>query len=273
MDEPAPIRVLHADCGRCVGLCCVALAFAASDEFGFDKFAGDPCPNLAADNRCGIHTRLRDAGFPGCVVYDCFGAGQRVSSETFPGADWRVDEAVAAAMFAAFDLVRSLHELLWYVETALALPAARPLAGRLRAARDETDAMAGRAGTPGGPGRAEVEAYRADVAALLREASALARAPYAASALDRRGADLAGADLRSLDLRGADLRGATLLGADLRDLDLSLADVTGADLRAADLRGATLAATLFLTGSQLEAALGDRRTVVPGDMGRPTHWG
>lgn len=271
--NPIPLRVLHADCGRCVGLCCVAPLFVESAEFAFDKFAGDPCPNLGGDNRCTIHARLRESGFPGCVTYDCFGAGQRVAAELLPGADWRTDEATAAALFAAFELVRSLHELLWYLEAALALEAARPLAARMLDAHAETDALAGRAGSPGGPGRIEVDVHRGNVAALLREASALARAPYAPMALDRRGADLVETDLRALDLRGADLRGAEMLGADLRAVDLDRADLTGADLRAADLRGADLAGALFVTGFQLESARGDRETQIPRDLRRPAHWG
>ncbi len=269
----SPLRVLQADCGRCVGLCCVAPLFVESAEFAFDKFAGDPCPNLGGDNRCTIHARLRESGFPGCVTYDCFGAGQRVSAELFPGADWRTDEATATALFDAFELVRPLHELLWYLEAALALEVARPLAARLLAAHAETDALAGRAGSTGGPGRFEVDIHRNSVAALLREVSALARAPYAATTFDRRGADLVEADLRALDLRGADLRGAEMLGADLRGADLDLADLTGADIRAADLCGADLADALFVTGSQLESARGDRTTRIPRDLRRPAHWG
>jgi hypothetical protein len=269
----APVRVLRADCARCVGLCCVAPLFVASAEFAFDKLDGDPCPNLGADNRCTIHASLRERGFPGCVTYDCFGAGQRVTTEQHPGADWRTDEATATAMFATFDLVRPLHELLWYLEAALALEAASPLAARLRTAHAETDALAGLAGRPGGPRRIDVERQRDGVAALLREASALARARYAATAPDHRGADLAEADLRGLDLRGADLRGAEMLGADLRGVDLDLADMTGADLRAADLRGTDLGGSLFVTGSQLESAMGDARTRIPPGMRRPDHWG
>ena len=53
---------LRADCGSCFGLCCVALAFAASADFAIDKAAGQPCPNLRADFRCGIHTRPPAAG-------------------------------------------------------------------------------------------------------------------------------------------------------------------------------------------------------------------
>ena len=84
-------------------------AFAASADFAIDKPAGDPCPNLRADFRCGIHTELRDRGFPGCTVYDCFGAGQQIAQETFGGRDWRTHPELAAAMFASFGVMRELH--------------------------------------------------------------------------------------------------------------------------------------------------------------------
>jgi uncharacterized protein YjbI with pentapeptide repeats len=107
---------------------------------------------------------------------------------------------------------------------------------------------------------------------VLRDASALARADAAGPRLDRRGADLIGADLRAVDLRGADLRGTLLIGADLRGVRLDLADLTGADLRGADLSGANLGDTLFLTQAQVESARGDRATVLPPALRRPTHW-
>jgi hypothetical protein len=271
MTSAQPLRVLAADCARCVGLCCVAPAFAASVDFAVDKPAGDPCPNLEVDNRCGIHARLRESGFPGCVVFDCFGAGQRVTQELLPGADWRTGEADATSMFAAFAVAWPLHELLFYLRAAAAMPAAARLRAALEAAYDETDMLAARSAiditTP------DVNAQRARVNDLLREASTLTRARYAGTSLDRRGADLIGADLRTADLRGADLRGADLIGADLRGADLDLADVTGADLRGCDVRGANLSAALFLTASQLRAARGDARTVIPMGMERPWHWG
>lgn len=80
---------MQADCENCFGLCCVALPFAASTDFAIDKAAGSPCRNLQSNFRCGIHNSLRQRGFRGCTVYDCFGAGQKVSQTTFNGIDWR----------------------------------------------------------------------------------------------------------------------------------------------------------------------------------------
>ncbi|HSK92001.1 MAG TPA: pentapeptide repeat-containing protein [Euzebyales bacterium] len=261
---------LRADCDRCVGLCCVAPAFSASTDFAIDKPAGQACPNLQADLRCGIHHRLRRSGFPGCAVYDCFGAGQQVTQVTFGGGDWRRTPHIAGQMFATFAVMRQLHELLWYLTAALTLRAAREVHGALRRALDDTERL-----THAGPDELadlDVAAHRQAVNAVLARASELARAELGRAAIDHRGADLIGHDLSGADLRGANLRGALLVAADLAGADLELADLTGADLRAADLRAADLAGSLFLTQAQLEAAKGDHDTTVPATLTRPAHW-
>jgi hypothetical protein len=261
-------RHLRADCANCAGLCCVAPAFAASADFAVDKPAGQPCSHLQADLRCGIHDRLRDRGFPGCAVFDCFGAGQHVTQGTFGGRDWREGPDVAGAMFAVLPVMRQLHELLWYLTEALSLPRAAPVHDEVRGAKERTERLT--------EGRADelvafdAGAYRQEVGGLLLRVSELARAGRRAR--DRRNADLMGADLRGADLRGASLRGAYLIGADLRGADLRTTDLLGADLRAADLRGADLRDCIFLTQPQLEAATGDGATQIPTALERPAHW-
>jgi uncharacterized protein YjbI with pentapeptide repeats len=270
--EPADDRraALRPDCERCSGLCCVAPAFLASADFAIDKPAGRPCPNLQPDFRCGIHSALRERGFPGCVAYDCFGSGQRVTQELFAGANWRTAPEIAPRLFAAFFAVRQLHELLWYLTEAIELEAARPLLAELEAARAETDGLARRGAE--GLDASALAAHRLPVNGLLRRAGALARADSPGPRFDRRGADLTGADLRAVDLRGADLRGGNLIGADLRGADLALADLTGADMRGASLAGADLSRALFLTQSQLESARGDPAATLPRALTRPAHW-
>jgi hypothetical protein len=252
------LRELRADCGRCAGLCCVAPAFAKSSDFAIDKPAGRPCPNLAEDFRCGIHDRLPEKGFPGCVVFDCFGAGQQVTQVTFGGRDWRGTPGIAGPMFAVLPVMRQLHELIWYVTKALDLGPARRVHPRLRTALEEITALT--AGTPADLLALDVDAVRRRVNPLLQQASELARAGVGGRRPDHRGANLMGRRLRGADLRGASLRGALLIGADLRGADLRLADFTGADLRGADVRGADLTGALFLTESQLKAAVTDDTT-------------
>ncbi|WP_210506033.1 pentapeptide repeat-containing protein [Naasia sp. SYSU D00057] len=270
----APRSDLTADCANCAGLCCVALAFARSADFAFDKPAGEPCTHLADDFRCRIHADLRPSGFKGCTVFDCFGAGQKVTQQTFGGRTWRQDPEVRRGMFAVFPVIRSLHELLWHLTEALALPAARLLVPELTAVRDRVKLLT--AASPDDILAADLPALRREVGDLLGRASGLARAGHRPpGGRGRRvgpGADLLGAVLTGRDLRGADLRGALLVAADLRDADLRDADLLGADLRDADVRGADLSTAIFLTRPQLESASGDRRTRVPDHLGRPAHW-
>ena len=246
---------LAADCTRCAALCCVAPAFAKSSDFAIDKPAGTPCRNLAEDFRCGIHHELPRRGFPGCVVFDCFGAGQRITQETFGGRDWRAAPELAGDMFAALPVVRQLHELMWYLTEARKLDEARRIHPELDAALAETDEMAGRTAVE--LRGLDLHAYRDRVNPLLRRASEMARARIGGRRPDHSGAQLIGRRMRGADLRGASFRGALLIGADLRGADLRRADFTGADLRGTDLRGANLDGVLFLTASQARAAITD----------------
>ena len=261
---------LRADCGRCVALCCVAPALTASADFAINKPAGQPCPNLRTDFRCAIHDRLRPAGFSGCAAYDCFGAGQKVAQHTFGGRDWRSEPDLAAPMFAAFSVMRALHELLWHINEALAMRIEEPVRNELNDLFAGTERL-----TQSGYDELvalDLNEYRRDVNAVLLRVSAFVRIGAGYAGADHRGADLAGKDLRAVDLAGASLRGALLIGADLRGVDLSYTDLTGADLRGADLSGAGLESSLFTTQQQVDSARGDKRTTLPSRLSRPSHW-
>lgn len=119
MTEQVGSPRLRADCARCCGLCCVGPAFDAGQGFGFDKPAHTPCGYLRGDFRCGIHDELRQLGFPACVTFDCYGAGQRVTQQLFGGKSWQSSPDVAPRMFAAYFRYRALHELLALLEVAV----------------------------------------------------------------------------------------------------------------------------------------------------------
>src|ERR1700712_4445847 len=254
---------LRADCSACAGLCCVVPAFARSADFAIDKPGGVPCPNLAAGFGCSIHEELAERGFPGCTAYDCFGSGQRVVQVHFGGRDWHSSPAEREAMFAAFEVVERLHELLWYLADVLERPQARPLHDELTGLRGQVSHAAE------SPADVDVSRLQLRAAALLGEASGLIRRPRGP---EFRSGDLAGRDLHGEDLRAAALRGALLIGADLRTADLTDADLLGADLRGADVRGAELSTALFLTQFQVNAAVGDQSTGIADVLRRPSHW-
>lgn len=262
---------LGADCANCFGLCCVALAFAKSADFPFAKAAGDPCVNLDDHDGCRVHSDLRGRGFKGCTVFDCFGAGQKVSLRTFGGRSWRDDPATRQAMFSAFPIVRRLHELLWYLDEAISLvePAhdPAPWSGAFERVRALSDASAAQLA------ELDIDAEFDRVRGLLIEASELARRG-ARGGRHRLGpgTDLTGAALAEADLRGITLRGSTAIAADLRNANLGQCDLLGVDLRDADLGGADLSTAIYLTQMQVNSARGDALTTLPAGFQRPSHW-
>lgn len=303
---------LRGECARCAGLCCVALPFGRSRDFAAAKPAGRPCLNLAQgaqDYRCTIHAELRATGWIGCTVFDCFGAGQLVT-EAFEGRTWRTDPQVAPAMFAAFEAMRRVQEIRYYLDSLRDEPLSPALRADVTALTERATALAvlrrGDASAESGPAPEDIEDLHAAVAPVLREASQALRADDRSSmrpsaspsaspgaspsarpsgsrgkkgaagpSRDRRvraGADLVGARLGGLDLAAADLRGAVLVAADLRRTDLTRADLLGADLRDALLAGADLRGALFVTPPQLAAAQGDGSTRLPAGLDRPAHW-
>lgn len=266
---------LRPDCASCFALCCTALGFSRTADFAIDKPAGTPCKNLASDFSCTIHDRLRPRGFRGCTVFDCYGAGQNVSQNLFGGISWKADSVTASDMFAAFKVVRQLHEMLWYLIEATSRtfdPDTSHQISELRMtieyAMAETQQIL----------FLDLGDMHTRVRSVLMDVSEEVRSSYLATGDDHLdaalvpGADLMGKKMKSRSLFGADLRGAYLIATDLRDCDLSGADLLGADLRDARLEGADLSKTLYLTQAQLNAARGDAHTRLPSDLNSPGHW-
>lgn len=159
---------LRADCSACVGICCVALPFDALQGFGFDKPARTPCAHLCANFTCGIHGALAERGFTGCTVYDCQGAGQRVTQRLAPGPGWMHDDATARPVYEAYEVLRPLHELLALLATAQA----HVSDARLRDQQAEIEALCERA-----------PLAQIDVGRLRRQTLELLRQPEIAQAL------------------------------------------------------------------------------------------
>ena len=97
-------------------------------------------------------------------------------------------------MFAAFEVVERLHELLWYLQDALARRAVAPLRDELEGLRDVVEAACP------SPVPDDVAPLQLRADGLLGEVSGLVR--RGTGAPDLRGEDLAGRDLRERDLAG-----------------------------------------------------------------------
>nr|WP_062050075.1 pentapeptide repeat-containing protein [Bacillus sp. JCM 19034] len=263
---------LRSNCTNCFGLCCVALPYAKSADFPYHKDGGSPCRHLRANYSCAIHNHLREKGFRGCSVYECFGAGQKVSQYTYEGKDWRNHPDKANEMFQVFPRLQQLHEMLLYLHELLNYECIKPLHSEIRQTIDETEQLTNL--SPKDILILDIPSHRAQVNVLLLEASKRIRAREKSRTRHSRnkGNDFIGANLRKANLRGANFRGALLIAADLRDADLRMSDMIGADLRDANLRGANMSDCLFLTQAQVQSANGDSHTKLPHRLRMPEHW-
>lgn len=164
----APPRLppaLRADCSRCAGLCCVVPAFYSVQGFGFDKPAHSACRYLTLENRCAIHVKRAALGFRGCVGFDCYGAGQRVTQELCRGVSWRGSDEAAVRLFSAYTSCLALHRLMGMLVLAEAT-VPPPLAAQMRVKREQLNELCR---------SEEAMSGRLDSAALQREVLELVR--------------------------------------------------------------------------------------------------
>lgn len=175
LENPIHININHLkpECGKCFGLCCVALYFSKEDGFPTNKKAGSRCPNLKPDFHCAVHNKLGTLGLKGCIAYECFGAGQKVSKVTFGGQDWRKNPASADLMFDVFLVMRQLHEITWYLTESLSLTQTAPIKEDIREAIYETQQIT--QSTPHVLMEFNLSGHRAKINVLLKQASKLVR--------------------------------------------------------------------------------------------------
>lgn len=267
---------LKIDCEKCFGLCCVALYFSDSEGFPEDKDAGIPCVNLQYNYKCLVHKSLKDKGFKGCLGYDCFGAGQKISQITFKGRDWNQFPEDQKKMFDSFLIMKQLHEMKWYLTQAYSLQTNENIKDDIISLLESIEQQS--LFHIESLLLIDLDTLRSTVNNFLRDTSDFIRVKAQkrfgklseTSSLKR--IDYFGIDLRKSDLRGADLRGSCLIAANLSGLDLDSADFIGADMRDTNIKGANLSNSIFLTQSQINSARGDSQTKLPDMIERPTHW-
>lgn len=253
-------ETLSIDCEKCCGLCCVALYCMKTDGFPADKVAGKPCQNLLTDFRCAIHSELTEKKMKGCLAYDCFGAGQKVTQKIYEGKDWGVEPDCKEQMFEVFHSVVQLHQMLWYLVEASKVLTAETLQleiGRLIRQNEEMTQL-----PPDRMISLDIERYREKVNAILKS-----------TRIDtQKKVDYIGKNFKGANLDGKDLSMTLLIAANLEGCSLRGTHFLGADMRDANIRNADLSESLFLTQMQMNAAKGNHQTKLPAHLNYPLSW-
>jgi len=264
------LNKLKIDCEKCSGLCCVALYFAKSEGFPADKAPGEPCKNLMSDFRCSIHSKLAQCKLKGCMAFDCFGAGQKVTQSIYLNKIWCNTPKKASEIYDVFLIIYRLHQMLWYLLEASAIAPAAMLEKDMEALILENEHMTNL--PPDEILTLDIDNYRTRVNQVLKKAAKLVFAATNSTAESRSNTDFMGKNFKNTNLDGKDFSMALLIAANLEGCSLYGTNFLGADLRDTNIKNADLSESIFLAQGQVNAAIGNRNTKLPAVLTYPTTW-
>lgn len=262
-------KALQIDCSHCSGLCCTALFFSKTDGFPEDKIAGKPCMNLQKDFSCKIHKDLMRKKMKGCIGYDCFGAGQAVTTSIYKGGTWLSLPEKAQQMFDVFRIVFRLHQMRWFLAEARTITLAKELWSMIDRLIEKNINIC--AGPPEIILEFDLNTYKEQVNDVLRKVGALVKSNFRGQSLNRHG-DYLGKDFSNKSLEGVDLSMMLLIAANFSGSSLVGTNFLGADIRNSNFENADLREAIFLTQMQINSAHGNANTLLPAYLLRPDSW-
>lgn len=239
------MKNLKINCENCCGLCCVSLFFAKVDGFPYDKDAGLPCKNMDEYFKCKIHSELVPKGMKGCLSFDCFGAGQKVTA-LYKRLNWSQNPEIAQEMFLVFNIMQQLNQMLWYLKQA-----------DLEELSNEIEALTNL--SPKELAKLDLEKYHVIVYSQLKEIVNPKGEPKV----------LLGKDFGHSNLDGEDFSGACLIASNLEGCSLDSTIFLGADMRDVNIRNTDLSKAGFLTQWQINSAKGNINTKLPAELSIP----
>lgn len=260
-------ETLRIDCDKCSGICCVALYCMKTDGFPENKEAGVPCKHLIADFRCDIHTVLANKNMKGCLAYDCFGAGQKVTQSCYPNEDWKTNPEKANEIFQVFMIVFQLHQMAWYLLESLSLVTDEHLEADIDELITKNKQMT--ACSSDEILHMDIEEYKSSVNKVLKLVSGRG-AVFPSDETDSK--DYFGKNFRHANLNGRDFSMALMIAANLEGCSLQRTNFLGADIRDANIKDTDLSDCIFLTQMQINSAKGNSNTKLPANLSRPSSW-
>ncbi|MDD3323402.1 MAG: pentapeptide repeat-containing protein [Paludibacter sp.] len=238
-----------------------------TDGFPANKEAGIPCKNLMSDFCCTIHSNLVSKNMRGCLAYDCFGAGQKVTQVCYPNGDWKTNPGQANEIFDVFLIVFQLHQMLWYLVEALSLISDEPLKSDIDALISENQQMTNL--IPDEILNLDIEKYRLQVNQALKRVSGMISSD---SSDGKQIYDYFGTNFKKANLDGRDFSMSLMIAANLEGCSLQGTNFLGADMRDTNIKNTDLSGCVFLTQMQINSAKGNSNTKIPVKLSRPNSW-
>lgn len=263
------LEELKIDCSKCSGLCCTALFFSKMDGFPEDKTAGKPCVNLQYDFRCKIHTELIQRKMKGCLGYDCFGAGQKVTQVIYNNSNWCTEPTKSQQIFDVFLVTFQVHQILYFLAEAKTIIPARELWNYIntliKEGRDICKAF------PQDILTYDIDKYKKRVNECLRNVNNLIRVNYNHNKEEHK-TNFLGKRFKEKNFNGMDFTMSLLIATNFKGCSFNGANFLGADTRDTNFSSADLSEAVFLTQGQVNSAKGNLDTKLPRYLCRPITW-
>lgn len=258
---------LSINCKECSGLCCVALYFSKLDGFPENKKAGKPCINLNNSNyTCEVYAQLESKHLKGCLAYDCFGAGQKVTQESKSKGTWNTNNTIKQDIFKTFEINQLLNQILWYLLEAYTICDESEM-NRIKQLIKENSILTKK--EPHELLVSDIETYRNEVNVELKQLT------YELAKKSNRKIESKfqfEMDYSNQDLSYMDFTMTYLIGSNLDGCKLQYTNFLGTDLRDVSVKNTDLSECIFLTQFQVNSMLGNSRTLLPNGLSTPTHW-
>ncbi len=259
------------DCSKCCGLCCVALYFSKIDGFPDNKNAGIPCNHLQHDYKCKIHSTLSKRGLKGCMAYDCFGAGQQITSHLAEPPNWKVlSSKETKTIFDSFSNIMQVHQVLWYLTVASTL-------GLEKSKKEQISLLLNQGKELTSQSleilqNMDIKSFREKSSLVLRKICLNIANKFSAHGKSDSNPNYMGKNFKQKNLIGKDFSMSLLIAANLEGANLLGANFLGADMRDTNIKNTDLSHSLFLTQIQINAARGNENTVLPPYLYAPISW-
>ncbi|MGL4731383.1 MAG: pentapeptide repeat-containing protein [Clostridium sp.] len=252
------------NCSKCSGLCCTALFFAKMDGFPENKPSGKPCSKLEKNYKCRIHKDLKKQKLKGCIGYDCFGAGEYVTSTLYKGKTWSDDKDISGEIFDVFINVFQLFQIRYYLEVAKLEGLSKSMNDRIeKLIEDNKDKCKN---SPKNILTIDIEEHRNKANKVLRDII-----EYLCNKKSNVN-DYIGKNIKSRDMSNVDLSMKLLIATNFQGCKFHKTSFLGADTRDTNFSDCDLRGVIFLTQGQVNSSKGNSNTKLPKYLTKPITW-
>lgn len=204
------------------------------------------------------------------MAYDCFGAGQFVTRHLKSAPNWLTISSQEADEIINFYLaVMRVHQTLWYLTQCIILQLPQSEKQQAKSLINEGRAFLEKpcitlAGLNTQPFCEQANQYLKHICALYQKNSS--------KTSDKQTKNYMGKNMKRKNLEGKDFSMSLLIAANFEQANLSGANFLGADMRDTNLCNTDVSQSLFLTQIQINAAKGNKNTILPPYLHKPEAW-